>query len=309
MIELIYEGKDINLEADVAVTGCVYTDCVHGRADSVRIAFSDAQKLWRLWAPQKGDAFEVRQGAIRSGKMYVSKLIARENTFVLAGSATPLSALGAASESWENIRLSELVSRMAAQVGMTAELSGVPDRLYARFDRVAATVPAAIQFLCRRESAALKAFDGRFLLLNERKLEQAGPVACLKPEDMTAPEFGTSDAGLLHEVTVQYVGANGQITGRWADGRIAGGTLAVETPVSSQGEAERFARGFLRAANRRETAGAVTVLYDDGIAAGNVVEIQNYGSFSGRYCIDSVRHDMLNLRMRLGLRKPIQGDY
>jgi len=36
MIELIYEGKDINLEADVAVTGCVYTDCVHGAAKGRR---------------------------------------------------------------------------------------------------------------------------------------------------------------------------------------------------------------------------------------------------------------------------------
>jgi len=309
MIELTYEETDINLESDVAITGCVYTDCVHGRADSVRVAFSDAQKLWRLWAPQKGDVFEVKQGAIRTGKMYVSGMATQENAFIMAGCATPLKALGTSSESWENIRLSELVSRMASQIGMTAELLDVPDRLYARFGRMNMNVPAAIQFLCKRESAALKAFDGRFLLLNEKQLEQADPVAYLKPVDMTKPEFGTSDGGLLHEVTVQYVGGAGQITGRWADDQIDGGSLIVETPVSSQGEAERFSKGFLRAANRRETFGAATVIYDDGIAAGNVIEVQDYGSFSGRYYVDGVRHDMLNLRMRLDLRRPIEGDY
>jgi len=309
MIELIYEGADINLETDVAITGCGYSDCVHGRADSVRVRFSDAQKLWRLWEPKKGDAFEVKQGAIRTGKMFVSGVGTRENMFILTGSATPLLALGTATESWENIRLSELVTRMAEQVGMTAELLDVSDRLYARFDRMNTTIPAAVDFLCRRESAALKAFDGRFILLNEKRLEQADPVAIIRPEDMTKPEFGISDRPLLRDVTVQYVSGSGQIRGRWSDSKINGGSLIVDTPVSSQGEAERFAKGFLRAANRRETFGAVTLIYDDGIAAGNVIEVRDYGSFSGRYYVDGVRHDMTNERMRLSLRRPIEGDY
>jgi hypothetical protein len=307
-MKLVFNDTDIS--GSVQFAGCIYTDCVSSRADNVEIRFADPNELWRIWVPKKGDLFEVSSGTLRSGKMYVTDCHALDHSFVLRGAATPPASLAAASESWENIRFSELVARLASQIGMSADCAGVPDTIFARVDRSAMTVPGLLSSLCLLNSFGLKAFDGKFIFINEKVHEQSSPVASFGSGQYSSPAFMTSDAGLMRESVVKHLGDDGKtILGRWEDVAISGGTIVQTIAVASQGEAQRYAKGLLRWANRNETTGSVTVDEATGLAAGNVVGINGFGGFSANYYIDRAVHDLVGRKVCLNLRQPIRGDY
>ena len=310
-MELLYNGVDI--APSVKIDACKYTDCASDRADSVELIFPDADGLWRLWKPVKGDTFEVRSGSITSGKMYVSEIKTPSlNNFVIIGSATPAASLVEASESWENIRLSELTQRLAAEIGMTVDVTGIADLAYARMERDRMTVPGMLEWLAMLESLGMKAYDGRFIFIDEVQLELAEPVLTFGPGAFSSPKFSSSDLGLKHSATVRFVTDDGQtLTGTWTDAAIAGGQIIREIPVSSAGVAERFAKGLLRTFNRSETTGRITVAADQAspLAAGNTIGIASFGCWDGTYYVDRIAHDLLHGDMQLHLRRPIGRDY
>ena len=90
--------------------------------------------------------------------MYISEIQTPSiSTFVIKGSATPATALAEASESWENIRLSELAHRLAMQIGMTVDATNIIDEVYDRMERDRQTVPGMLQMLATLESLGMKA--------------------------------------------------------------------------------------------------------------------------------------------------------
>ena len=80
--------------------------------------------------------------------------------------------------------------------------------------------------------------------------------------------------------------------------------------MTDQSEADRFAKGLLRDANKNATVGTLwtgSLLRD--YAAGSVVTLATEGvkSWDGTAFISRIRHDYVKTRSKLYLRKPLEG--
>ena len=80
--------------------------------------------------------------------------------------------------------------------------------------------------------------------------------------------------------------------------------------MTDQSEADRFAKGLLRDANKNATVGTLwtgSLLRD--YAAGSVVALATEGvkSWDGTAFISRIRHDYVKTRSKLYLRKPLEG--
>lgn len=105
---------------------------------------------------------------------------------------------------------------------------------------------------------------------------------------------------------------NGGITGSFS--APSGGEQVflkvVSVSMSSQAEADRFARGILRDINKGVQTG---ILWSGELlrnyAPGSMVELVTEGvpSWNGPAFISRIRHDYVKMRSKLYLRKPLEG--
>ena len=80
--------------------------------------------------------------------------------------------------------------------------------------------------------------------------------------------------------------------------------------MSDQSEADRFARGLLRDANKAAKVGTLwTGSLLRNYAAGSVVTLATEGvkSWDGAAFISRIRHDYVKTRSKLYLRRPLEG--
>ena len=62
--------------------------------------------------------------------------------------------------------------------------------------------------------------------------------------------------------------------------------------VTSRAEAERLAKATLRKLNLRKLTGSMTLVGDTRLVAGVVVEVRGFGSFDGRFFVESATHSV-----------------
>ena len=71
-----------------------------------------------------------------------------------------------------------------------------------------------------------------------------------------------------------------------------GRILLVREQVENQAEAERLAKKKLREANKEEMTGEFTTVGNHNVAAGQVIELKNFGKFDGNYLVTKVNHEI-----------------
>ncbi|HHW03416.1 MAG TPA: hypothetical protein GXX35_11530 [Thermoanaerobacterales bacterium] len=307
-MKLIYEGTDIT--ADVNIISAKIKDNASGVADSLEIIFSDTEKLWRQWNPQKGDKIELQADGFSSGLMYVDEPGLSRGKFSIRALSTPLTAKTPRSKSWENVRFKKMAQDMAQGIGLAFETYDIADPLYDRLDQID---KANLEFLnerCILEGYCLKITDGKVVIYDERKLEQESPVLTITPDMLIGDyEFFSISSGLYSSCLILYLSNTDRLIKYQftPSNAPAGPILRPKIRASNQGEAERFAKGLLRAANKYETQGRGFIRLNTSIAAGNVVQVSGMGAFDGSYFLESVIHNLTGGKSFLNMRKVLEG--
>lgn len=70
----------------------------------------------------------------------------------------------------------------------------------------------------------------------------------------------------------------------------SGQTYVIKKRCSSLQEAERIAKAKLRQLNLRQTSGNLTVVGNPLLMAGECIDLQNFGSFDGKFFIEQAEH-------------------
>ena len=104
---------------------------------------------------------------------------------------------------------------------------------------------------------------------------------------------------------------NGSVTGIYESGqssRVLNKVINVR--ISSQAEANRFAKNLLRFENKKmTTATCESDIFLPEYAAGSTITIETPGvkSWNGAVFCTHVRHDLMKARSKLFFRKPLEG--
>ena len=301
--KLLYQGKDIY--PDIAVARCWVDGHAWGRLDRLTVDFGDVRNLWDTWHPVEGDEIAVEDGAARSGKMIVDSVVPMSSRYTVTAHPAPLEARQVRRcKSWERVKLSQLLSEVASRYGWTVERYGVEDHEYAYVEQDNET---DLQFIDRRltyEGASLVIYDGKLVAWSGQWLESQEPTGEIAVRPGVDYTFRDERVRAYGSCTV----TDGKTSATYEAGEGRRLLKVVREHMSSIGEAERFARGILRNANRESVT--MTIRTDSMLreyAAGSLVTLyaQSAASWDGPALVSSIRHDYWDNKCKIWLTKPL----
>lgn len=305
-MKVIYEGVDIYPE--ISVNRCFHDMYGEKQSDELLLRLNDTRQLWDIWNPKKGDTIAVEDGAAKTGKMFVESVIPESGLITLRAYSMPQSVKDKRSKSWEKVRFLQLAREIADRHGLTLETYGITDQIYDYVEQNNLPDFAFFQNRCVLESAAFLVYDGKLVVYDEAYMESQAPTDTITITP--ASEFEYRDQGSDAYGSAEIV--NGGLTGTFS--APAGGDKTfhkiVSIRMSSQSEANRFAKGILRDTNKNAAAGT---LWSGELlrnyAAGSVVNLttESVPSWNGPAFISRIRHDYVKTRSKLYLRKPLEG--
>lgn len=304
MVHVIYNGVDIT--GAISVNRCIHDMYAAGQADTLHLRVNDVGRLWDSWAPAAGDEIRVDYDSISTGTMFLTEGRPRNGTYDLFAQSAPKSGYIRQRKAWQKVKLTQIGAEIAARHGLEFVSYGVPDWLYAYILQDAGD----FFFLHKRaqlEGCAFLIYDKRLILYSERYMEAVEPTEALT---------------LRSDSDYEYIPANGEIYGTCvvSCGKYSGsfsvenGSERVLSPeilggINDKAEAERFAMGLLRAANKNYRRGFARVSILKGYAAGSTVALDNScaPSMDGAVFLDHVRNDYTRGKSKLFFRKPLEG--
>lgn len=302
-MKLIFRGVDI--APKVGISQAAIIDSAGGQLDSVEVVFSDPDGLWSQWDPRLGDSIRLSQDGFDSGQCYVDQRGQRQGLYILRGLSAPNGVKAPRSRSWEKVTLLQMAADVAAEHGLTLAPYNIRDQTYDWVDQVGQGDLEFLAARCALEGAALKVSDKQLILYDEAALEAAAPVRAIRRGDFCGElEFLDDQSGLCSGCVVRYGGITGEFL-------VPGGTGPLlsrgDVYVTSIGEAQRFAKGLARQANRRAGMLAGTILLDCTLAGGSMVQVTGVGTADGLYMVDEAEHLLTEGLTSLRLRKRLEG--
>ena len=172
-----------------------------------------------------------------------------------------------------------------------------------------AYAPSSLQLMVIDNDLIMpQVYDGKLVVYDEAYMESQQPVDTITitpANDFEYRDEGTNAYGSAEAV-------NGGLIGTFTAPSGGDKVLRRILPfrMTDQSEADRFAKGLLRDANKNATVGTLwtgSLLRD--YAAGSVVTLATEGvkSWDGTAFISLIRHDYVKTRSKLYLRKPLEG--
>lgn len=303
-MRIIYEGVDITETVEVKKADII--DNAGGVADSIELWFDDPQGFWSQWHPQKNHKVQLKEGGFDSGIMYVDELEQKRGLFIIRALSIPQEAKTDRIKSWENIRFMELATEIASKYGLSLETYGIQNHLYQRVDQYEQADFEFLAWRCMLEGYALKITGGKAIIYSERYIESQPPAKTLYIEQFDGDySFRTKSTGIFGACKVSYESISYEFR---AAGTLGPTLQFTDIYVSSQGEAERFAKNLLRAKNKYEHTGYCAIELDPGIAAGTMLQVAGVGLADGKYFCEQAIHKLVEGKTVLRLRRPIE-DY
>lgn len=306
-IRLVYQGTDISRDISDYFLGADYTDNSDGQVDDVSIKLRDDERLWvGAWYPEKGDTLtldivclhrsgEGSRDVMPCGTFTVDELTSSgpPSVFEIKAVSVPVDPSirrEKKTRAWEAVTLFQIANDIADTGGL--QLFYEADEIhYERRDQSDQADLAFLQRLCRDEGFSVKLTDNRLVIFSEQRFDQRPIITTIHRADCASHNINTQAHDLYADCKVTYRDAakNQDIEYTFADPSVQNGkTLRVVKRVESLAEAERLAKSRLRAANKRETTGSVTIQGNPDLWAGGTIMLAGFGAFNGKYSIDKI---------------------
>lgn len=299
MTQIFYEGKDIS--ADVEISGLVSTDSCGENADAIDAVFSNNENQWSAWKPKKQDSLGVVFDGYRSGTMWIDRIRQERASVSLGAVSIPPGGRTKRTQAWEKVTLITIASQIAARYGMTAKFLSAPSYVYARVDQIGRGDFGFLQDRAMLEGCSIKIQDKTLYLYSDSYMESLPAVKTIDASDfLEDPRFSATSQDTYSSCSVSWQSSGGF----FADPEAVGPELIIsDYPVSSSGEAQRFAKNILRSHNRKEFVGEISVALDAGVTAGNTINITGTGMSDGKYFVDTAKQSFAEEIARYTLHK------
>lgn len=305
-MKLIYEGVDIYPE--VSVHRCFHDMYAEKQSDELLLKLNDTRQLWDVWSPKKGDTIAIEDGAAKTGKMFVESIVPESGIVTLRAYSMPQSVKEKRSKAWERVKFLQLAQEIADRHGLTLETYGITDQTYDYVEQNNLPDFAFFQQRCTLESAAFLVYDGKLVIYDEATMEAEAPADTITITPASDFEYRDEEANAYGRAEAVNGGLTGTFTAPGGSDKLLRKILPLR--MTGQSEADRFAKGLLRDANKAAVVGTLwTGSMLRNYAPGSVVNLETEGvkSWNGTAFISRIRHDYVKTRSKVYLRKPLEG--
>ena len=304
-MKVVYEGVDIY--PDISVNRCYHTMYAERHSDELLLRLNDTRQLWQRWNPKKGDKIKVEDGNAKTGTMFIDSVTPSSGFLTLRAYSMPPTVKDKRSKSWEQVKFLQLVNEIAETHGLTVVPYGVTDQTY---NFVTQNNEPDFDFLYKRcilEGVAFLVFDEQIILYSQSA--QEGMQAGTELKITNGYDFEYKDNGDKAFGSCEV--KNGSTVGTFSSDA---GKKALKTvlplAMSSEEEANRFAKNLLRDSNKDTTTTEIYTEYmARDIAPGSNVTLNTEGAsgWDGKAFVTQVRHDYVKTKSKIWLRKPLEG--
>lgn len=305
MIEVTYKGVDIT--QSVSVNRCYHDMYASDQTDTLHLRLNDVRNLWDSWGPQDGDEIRIDYGTINTGTMFVSSVQRRNGFCDIVAQAAPKSGFKVQNKAWQQVRLLQLGEEIANRNGLAFSSYGVTDRLYSYILQDGQSDFAFLNQRAKMEGCSFLVYNKRLILYSEAYMESITPSELLEVSAAGQYSYYDRRAELYGSCIVEA----GEHVGEFSANN---GSPRVYRPqnlggIGGAAEAERFAKGLLRAVNKDCCGGFVRANVLTGYAAASVIELSNprAPSWDGPVFLHHIRNDYGNGTSKIFFRKPLEG--
>lgn len=307
-MKILYNGADL-IASGQKPQEALAIDRAGGEADSLSVIFPDPNGIWATWGAVRGDTARLTSGTLDTGVMWVDNPEKESGAFRFDASSIHPNARLPRAKIWRDIKLSEIISDVAGRAQLTPSIqNGVTDWGYEAISQNMETDLVFLVRVCAREGYAVKATGGQLVVYSEKQMEAITPSITLTVQDVE-PGYAFGDGtGLLNSSTVSYYNLRKgtAIKQTVTDPNTIGGAAQKVEMVSNDGEAQRFAWGALRAANKWRRVGAITLNQNTALAAGSTVALSGFpGTDNGAWFVYQTIYDAVQDKMRVYMRRPL----
>ena len=304
-MKLLINGIDVIDE--VNLLGAVYEDYATASSSRLYLKFDDADSLWQKWQLKRNDEIVLTEGLCNTGKLYIHKSTINRGLCNLFVKSVPHIVPTVQHSTFEYIELSKFVKETAKEFGFDFNLNNFSDQIYKMVSLDNTTYINKLKELCRLEGIGIVFYNNTIILFDENKIENMGSTGDLIVENDDA--FSITDNSQM--VYGQCVIQNADLIGNFKANNGSADVLfsSQNTPASSISEANRFAKGLLRAVNKNAKTGTVTTELKTEYAAGSVVNLINNkaNAYNGNVFIYKARHDFIKNQSKIFFRYAIEG--
>lgn len=303
-MRISYNGGDITDSAEVR--SAMYTDHAGGAADRLDMTFNDVQgDTWQKWPVEHEDEIAVYHDVMSTGALYVDSIRQTRGAMEIGAVTIPPELRTGKYETWETIRLRELLRRFADEYGLKLKLFNIPDVLYERLSQHGEPAMEWIARRCRLESCAVKLMGRSLIAYHEPWAEQQAPKIVLELADYPEYAYQSLKYGQCAGVTLRWGNVAYAFPVPGGAGRVIN---EADTAALTIAEAQRYAMGIARANNKWAETLTMPMPLEPNCAAGQTVRVESPSArLSGVWYVGQARHDICNERTTLALRRPLEG--
>lgn len=307
MIQVNFRGVDIT--KDVSINRCYHDMYCEGRSDTLHIRFNDPQNQWDGWQPKVGDEISVTYGSIGTGKMFVDSTIPENGLYTIVATSIPPSAKEGKSKAWQKIFLTQIGKEIAGNHGLSFQSYGVSDTQYEYILQTNETDFSFFQRICTLEGCAFLVYDGVLVMYSQTHMEGVEPSKTIVITSDGDYSFVDNSARLYGSCLIERGLYKGEYTAGNGATRRYVPEMDIPITMSSQDEANRYAKNLLRSVNKGMMYGYIYGRVMPEFAAASTAELENYraASWNGNIFLTHIRNDYGKGQSKVFFRKPLDG--
>lgn len=298
-IKIKLNGEDVSEK--IKLSKCLLYDRFGSILDSISIGLPSELKDIEFF---RDDEIEITAGSYKSGLMYIDGCSLLNGKRSVEAISSKPSIKERKSAIYRYIRLLQLAGDIANEKGLTLKTYGVTDYTYDVISRVKETDLEFLNRICQREGYSVKCDNGNLIIFSEHDIENNSSVLELKESEIDPNYSFIRATNGLSALTVRYFDFKNKtyIQHTATDKDINGGTKILTEYVKDVNEAQRFATGYLRQANKEYLKANLSMSIRTDISAGTVLNLKNFNEYSGKYVVYNAVHDVMNDKTYLDIR-------
>ncbi|MDO5574439.1 MAG: hypothetical protein Q4G60_10745 [bacterium] len=305
-MEILFKGT--NIYPEISLHTCIHDMYAEKRADTLYMQFNDTRKRGdKWWASEKENKISVQLGAGKTGDMYIESLLPRNGIYELRAQSVPLHANNVTNKSWEAINFLQIAEEIAGRHGLGFRTFGVEEN--PTYEYVCQT-KEDFKFLeerCVYEGCGFLVYNNDLILYGESALESETTRANINVRPDIKYEYDDRSNRAYGSCIIKNAYLEGSYSAE-ASSRVL--EKVVDINITSQAEANRYAKNLLRYENKNMKKAAIYWdKYLPELAAGSVVKVSTpaAGTWDGTMFLNHVRHDYVTAKTKLFLRWTLGG--
>ena len=286
-------------------TDFAYTDVASGKSDSASITMYDIDKEWLgNRKPKRGAGLGAKIQINNWNEENTSETFDCGNFVVddVSFSGRPLSCvLGVVSvptddsfktlaktKTWEKTTIKDI----AAEVAGAASVALVYDAVAIQIQEIEQnnqTDSAFLYALCEKYGLGMKVYNHKIVIFDSVAYEEKGSVGIISETDCITWKANETIDGTYTGVSLNYTNPDLDDPINVMMGE-EGRMYALNVQANSQYDAELQAAAKANAANRKIQTMTLTIVGNKNIVATQCISVSGFGSYDGKYYVDTVKH-------------------